>query len=95
MTEEYVVVTTDKDKRGVFSGYLVEDKQPDYVVLKDARMIVYWPEAQRGVVSLAAVGPVEGCRISYSAPKMKITGVTAIFSASQDAVKEFERNKWS
>lgn len=37
---DYVVITTDKDKRGVFAGFLQEDKSPDYVVLEEARMCV-------------------------------------------------------
>lgn len=94
MEKKYVLITTDKDKRGVFAGILVEDKSPDYVVLNECRMVIYWPKTQRGVLGLASHGPTEGCRITFPAPTAKIFGVTAIFDIAQEAQKEFEKNKW-
>src|SRR6185437_2017311 len=56
-----VVVTTEH--RGVFFGYLLEDKSPDRVILEDARMCVYWSAKVHGVLGLAATGPDKDSRV--------------------------------
>lgn len=95
MKKNYVVVTTDKEKRGVFAGFLEEDKSPEYVVLKEARMVVYFSKETRSVLGLAAKGPQEGSRVSYPAPQIKLFGITMIASATAEAINNFEENKWS
>lgn len=92
---DYVVVTTDKDKRGVFAGFLAEDRSPDYVVLHEARMCVYWDKSIRGVVGLAATGPNNGCRISFPATSIKLFGVTSIMTCSEQAKEQWEKNLWN
>jgi hypothetical protein len=91
---DYVLITTDKDKRGVFAGYLKEDKSPDYVVLTEVRMAVYWSSNCKGVLGLASTGPMKGSRISNSAPESKIYGVTSITKCTDVAVKQWEKGLW-
>jgi hypothetical protein len=58
---KYVVVTTDKDRQGVFGGYLKGGSADAGVVtLVDARMAVYWSQETRGVLGLASIGPQSG-----------------------------------
>lgn len=87
-----VVVTTKH--RGVFFGAL-ESKQGTEVTLRDARVCVYWSQATKGFVGLAATGPLAGSRISPAAPKMEIVDVTSVLYCSPEAVKQWESGIWS
>jgi hypothetical protein len=90
-----VVVTTNKDCRGVFFGQLNSyDADKQYVVLQDARMAIYWSAETKGVLGLAAIGPQQGSRISPCIPKIELNGVTAVMDVSSNAVKQWEKNIW-
>lgn len=95
MQKEYVVVTTDKDKRGIFAGFLKEDKSPEYVILEECRMCIYFSKLTHGIVSLGKIGPQRDSKISYAAPRMKIFGVTAIILCSKEAQDEWEKEIWN
>jgi len=88
-----VVVTTDKDRQGVFYGTL-DKHEGDEVELLDARMAVYWSEQTKGVVGLASIGPQVGSRITPPAPRIWLNGVTAIMVCSKEAVKQWEKGLW-
>ena len=94
-TKKFVVVTTDKDKRGVFGGYLEVDNSEEYVILTQAQMAVYWPEVLHGVLGLASIGPQEGARISYPVPEIKLFGITAIMNCTDKAVQQWQKALWS
>ena len=89
-----VVVTTDKDKRGVFFGELVSENE-GAVVLKDAQMAVYWSDSTKGVLGLASIGPQKGSRISPVIPQIKLRGVTAIMDTTEEAVKKWRAELWN
>ena len=90
-----VVVTTDKDRRGVFFGELKSyDAEKAYVVLKDAQMAVYWSSETRGVVGLAITGPQKGSRISPVIPKIELNGITSVMDASDKATKQWRKQLW-
>ena len=89
-----VLVTTDKDKRGVFFGELVSEEGAT-VVLKDAKMAVYWSQNVKGVLGLAATGPLEGCRISPAVPQIKLTGVTSVTNCTDEAISNWGKETWS
>ena len=93
MTKRIVLVTTDKDRKGVFCGELVSEKR-EAVELKNARMAVYWSSATRGVMGLASIGPQKGSRITPSVPKIKLNGVTSITDCTKEAVKQWEKELW-
>lgn len=94
MSKKPVVVCTEK--RGVFFGYLLDDsKSPEVLVLENARMCVYWSSSVKGVVGLAAEGPLEGCKITAPAPKITLYGVTSIFDCSPAAAENWEKGLWS
>ena len=94
MKKRMVVVTTDKDKRGVFYGNLVSEKK-DVVELTDARMCIYWSTETHGVTGLAGIGPQKGSRISPIIPKIKLSGVTAIMDCSDKAVEQWKEDLWN
>lgn len=92
----FVVVTTDKDKRGVFGGYLESyDPQTPRTVLTDARMAVYWSCETRGVLGLASIGPQKGSRISPAIPRIELEGVTAVMDCTPEAIILWEQSPWS
>jgi len=94
MDERFVVVTTDKDRRGVFSGVLVKH-EGDVVELKNARMCVYWSEATRGVLGLASIGPQKGSKISPCIPGITLNGVTSIMDTTSPARLLWEEEPWA
>lgn len=88
-----VVVTTNKDRRGVFFGTL-QNKEKDIVTLHDARMAVYWSEPTKGVLGLASIGPQAGSRITPPVPSVELDGVTAVMECTDVAVTQWEKGIW-
>lgn len=87
------VVTTDKDKRGVFAGEIIEhDMDNKRIRLKTARMAVMWKRI--GVVGLAAIGPQPDCRITKAAPEIWLDGVTSVMLCSDEAAANWEKEPW-
>ena len=94
-SERHVVVTTDKDRRGVFGGILAEhDAAARTAVLRDARIAVYWSAQTRGVLGLASLGPADGSRISPSVPRLELNGVTAVMDMTDEAWARWEAEPW-
>ena len=91
---QFVVVTTDHTRRGVFAGDLVSH-EGDVVVLENAQQCVYWSRETRGVLGLASKGPQEGSRIGPPVPSIKIDGVTAVIEATTEARKLWESQPWA
>jgi len=87
-----VMVCTDK--RGVFFGY-AEDTNGDRITLTKARMCIYWSQATKGVLGLAAAGPKDGCRISPPVPAIELRGITCVVECSVDAAAAWETAPWS
>lgn len=90
-----VLITTDKDKRGVFMGY-INPKDVEKTVLEatDVRMCVYWSEEVKGVLGLASTGPDKNCRITKAVPKARLHGVTAILDITDKAEKNWKKEPW-
>ena len=93
MEKRIVLVTTNKDRGGVFCGELLSDKG-SVVELGNARMAVYWSSATKGVLGLAAKGPQQGSKISPAVTKIKLNGVTSITDCTKEAIKEWEKELW-
>ena len=90
-----VLITTDKDKRGVFLAYIdPEDVDKDNIPATDIQMCVYWTTAMHGVLGLAAMGPDNGCRISPPVKRGVIKGVTFVAEVSDEAVKAWKKQPW-
>ena len=88
-----VVVTTEK--RGVFFGYVEDDsKSPAQITLSQTRMCVYWAAETKGVLGLAATGPLGDCRITHAIPSMTAYQITAILDCSPEAVQKWEEGIW-
>lgn len=79
-----VVVCTDR--RAVVAGYS-DDTNARPIVLKNARMCIYWDRVVGGVLGLADVGPNNNCRISATAPSITLEGVTAVMGMTPKAVE--------
>lgn len=90
-----VLVTTEK--KGVFFGYLpssVDREAAKTVTIEKAQMAVYWPPEQRGVLGLAGIGPVAGCRISPPIPDITLHEVTSISRTSPEAAEAWSKAPW-
>ena len=91
-----VLITTDKDKRGVFMGFIdPQDADKDTFVATEVRMAVYWSQDVRGVVGLAAKGPSKNCRISPAATKANLKGVTATMQITDEALAAWRSEPWA
>jgi hypothetical protein len=91
-----VVVTTEF--RGVFFGTLKAMETIDgnlSVKLANAQNCVYWNEATRGFLGLASKGPQDGCKIGPKVPELLLGKVTSIAVCTEEAVVEWEKEKWS
>ena len=89
-----VLVTTDKDKRGVFFGYIVpEEVDNDPLDLYEAQMCIIWVDT-KGVMGLAAHGPNPKCRIGAPVSKARLRGITMVAEVSEKAVKEWKKEYW-
>ena len=93
-TKRMVVVTTDKDRRGVFFGQLLKETAQT-VTLKDAQMAVYWPTNTHGIFGLASSGPGKGSRISPIVPQITVNGKTAVIDATIKAIEEWRKEPWN
>ena len=93
MKKRQVVVTTDK--KGVFFGTIKkQDTEKNTIVLTNARMCIYWPVENHGVLGLASDGPADGSRITPAVKQIELNGVTAVMDCTDAAVKEWEVGKW-
>jgi hypothetical protein len=82
--ERPVVVWTDR--RGVIFGYTSNvDARP--IVLRNARMCLYWPSSVGGVFGLCDIGPNEESKISAVLPSAIFEGVTGVADVTPDAEK--------
>lgn len=90
------LITTNKDLRGVFFAYIdPKDADKETLEVKNVQMCVYWPTENRGVLGLAADGPVKGARVTKPAPSGVIKGVTLVVECSDAAVKAWAKHPWS
>lgn len=89
--ERPVLVTTEQ--RGVFFGYATETSGP-VIHLRRARNVVYWPEANKGFLGLAADGPARGARVGPAAD-IELRGITCIAECTPASVAAFEAAPWS
>ena len=82
--EKPVVVWTDK--RGVIFGYTDNaDARP--IVLRNARMCLYWPSSVGGVFGLCDIGPNKDSKISATLPSATFEGVTGVADVTPEAEK--------
>lgn len=79
-----VLVCTDK--RGVVFGYTLRP-QADPITLTDARMCLYWSSEIGGVFGLTDKGPNSNCKISAASKSVDLSGVTAVFDLTDDAIQ--------
>jgi len=91
-----VLITTNKDLRGVFFGYIdPDDAEKDTIRVTEVQMCVYWSTNVHGFLGLAATGPLKDCKITKPAPAGTIKGVTLVAECSKEAVKAWKNTPWS
>lgn len=83
-TEKPVVVWTDK--RGVIFGY-TDNAHARPIVLRNARMCLYWPSSVGGVFGLCDIGPNKDSKISAVLPSATFEGVTGVADVTAEAEK--------
>jgi hypothetical protein len=88
--ERPVVVTTAH--RGVFFGY-ASKTDGDILLLKRARLCVYWSADLRGFMGLAATGPGPNCKIGPAAD-IELRAITSVVAVSPAAAKRWEEAPW-
>lgn len=88
--ERPVIVTTSY--RGVFFGYAT-DTDGETILLKRARLCVYWSTDLRGFMGLASYGPNKECRIGPAAD-ITLRGITAVVEIGVEAAERWEAAPW-
>lgn len=88
--ERAVLVTTAY--RGVFFGY-AKDVSGTTIKLRAARNCVFWPDANKGFLGLASIGPQEGARVG-PATDIELRDITCIATCTPEAVKLWESAPW-
>lgn len=89
----WVVVTTEK--RGVFFGLTTAKMGAEPLILDTPRMCVYWDQATKGVLGLAATGPTSGCRVTAAPQRIELRGVTSIMDCTPEAVAAWQAAPWA
>lgn len=79
--------------RGVFFGYGV--RTDDKIIrLERARMCLYWPAENKGVLGLGTMGPVKGSRVGPAVPAITLQDVTSVVEVSPEAGEAWEKAPW-
>ena len=92
MELQALVITTAH--RGVFFGYGIPSDSAT-IRIERARMAVYWPSDNHGVVGLASKGPISGAKIGPAAPAITLRDITAVMECTPEAVKRWEAAPWT
>lgn len=88
-----VVVTTAH--RGVFFGYTADADDAETIRLERARMCVYWPAANHGVLGLAERGPLSEARVSPAVQRITLRNITAVIAVTPEAAERWEAEPWA
>lgn len=88
MKDKAVLVTTEF--RGVFFGYVKEDKKlPDEITLTNVRNCIYWSADVGGFLGLASNGPSGSCKIGAKVPELRLFKVASVAPVSDEAAKKW------
>jgi len=82
-----VLITTNN--RGVYYGYLVENKAPDMVRLDKARVVVQW-DTPKGFLHMAVEGPEGVAEVSPAVGSMEVYGVATIADCTKEAAEAWD-----
>ena len=88
-----MVVTTAH--RGVFFGYGRYNIDGGSIELREARMCIYFPAENHGVLGLAAEGPLLGARVGPAIPSILLKDITSASRCTAIAIKRWESAPWS
>ena len=91
---KYVVVATKTRRWCVLAGEL-ESASGDTVVLRNARMIVYYSSDAHGLYGVAAGGPGASARVSPAVDEATVHGVESVLSATDAARTAIIAEPWS
>lgn len=84
-----VLVTTEY--RGVFFGYIKDDKKlPNEITLTNVRNCIYWSSDIGGFLGLGKQGPSSSCKIGVEVPELTLWKVTSISPISEEAEKKWK-----
>lgn len=82
-----VVVTTSH--RGVFYGF-ADNTDGETIILKNARLCVYWSAAMQGFMGLASIGPDKDCKIGPKVISIELRDITSVIECTPAAVDKWE-----
>ena len=89
---KYVVVATTSRPWSIVAGTMIS-RTGGTVRLKDARMIVYYGVGTRGLLGIAARGPVDG-RVASAVEEAVVRKVEHVLLCSDTARKAIEAEPW-
>lgn len=84
-----VLVTTEF--RGVFFGYIKEDKKaPEQITLTGVRNCLFWSANVGGFLGLAANGPNRDCKIGVRVDEVTLYKITSVTEVTDQAAKAWD-----
>ena len=90
MSKKGQAVLCTTEFRGVFFGYVKEDKKsPDQITLTGVRNCIYWSADVGGFLGLASNGPTSSCKIGAKVSELTVYKVTSIAPVSDEAAKKW------
>jgi len=82
-----VIICGGETGRPVVFGYVDKVPMPgEPVIIHEARMVLYWPEACAGLFGLAANGPKEGLRLTNVVAEVRDTA-RQVLSVPEEVAK--------
>lgn len=91
MTSSNKAVLVTTEFRGVFFGYIKNDKKlPAEITLTGARNCIYWAASVGGFLGLASEGPNKDCRIGKKVSEITLYKITSVTPVEDAAAKKWE-----
>lgn len=90
MSKKNQAVLCTTEFRGVFFGYVKDDKKlPEKITLTSVRNCIYWSSDIGGFLGLASAGPSSSCKIGAEVPELTLWKITSVTPVSAEAEKKW------
>lgn len=89
--QSVIICCGDRGRCVVFGECEQEPVSGQSITLHNARMVLYWPSACKGLFGLAANGPKDGLRLTSAVAKTQTDDVKQWLSVSDDIAQRMQQ----